>query len=750
MEVKAGKDASGKQTDSLVTFMLNDNKVVLHCYHTTQLILVNGTGYKRLVDVLLKPYFEIKIQQNSENIGHFNENALSILKSKQRGSVRFSTNEVHLMCPKCDYSCMSKSSMARHRKLEHTGNSLTLKKGSSTLLALPKYQSTRNNSLDDGEILQENLTLNSIENAEVLKFTCLQCDFVAKSKQLVDEHVFCEHASLAANDVEFVCGICTHRFENASEFHVHLKSHGDISVKPSSEVDINIPESTESVKETETVGSSSLNTNCFENEVRLLREQESVQESNANQLSVNCPFCQIVLNDLDDLRVHIESTHPVSKNTSSKDDSKSEIHMTEKQNQAKTNIKCSYCDVVLDNEKALQYHVMKLHEKRLLFYSMASKVDNIDEKLNALETFKNETLASLSQLRDLQNSIKNELFLIRDSKMNKHKSDLLNKKEEVANDKNPSPEPDLLFSSAVKKNPSSQTDHPSKNSKIEVSVRRDSGKKQIEDKVTNDVIWFGTKMNSKPLNNNKVENGTDIKLRVFEVDGITNDREGKDKKRSLKNTVNSVLNKCDPNLVILYAGDEEISNIDSASSIRSKRSSELQKQWVANVEQDSREIFSIAQDAVKDNPKLKVMIVKRLPRYDAHAEDPMSIKARLSDLANGIYKQEWLKQGSPQNIHIVDINLGCETSQHLKQVIYGRSDSPQYDGVNLTGPGASRHFSYRVKQTILALMKTDTVAVHNGVAREERKNSNIGMTKQPIKPRYNVAVSNTFEVLGNL
>ena len=128
----------------------------------------------------------------------------------------------------------------------------------------------------------------------------------------------------------------------------------------------------------------------------------------------------------------------------------------------------------------------------------------------------------------------------------------------------------------------------------------------------------------------------------------------------------------------------------------------------------------------------------------------MSIKARLSDLANGIYKQEWLKQGSPQNIHIVDINLGCETSQHLKQVIYGRSDSPQYDGVNLTGPGASRHFSYRVKQTILALMKTDTVAVHNGVAREERKNSNIGMTKQPIKPRYNVAVSNTFEVLGNL
>ena len=42
---------------------------------------------------------------------------------------------------------------------------------------------------------------------------------------------------------------------------------------------------------------------------------------------------------------------------------------------------------------------------------------------------------------------------------------------------------------------------------------------------------------------------------------------------------------------------------------------------------------------------MKVIIVKRLPRYDSSAADPLGIKANLSQFANSVYDQLWFKKG---------------------------------------------------------------------------------------------------------
>ena len=71
VDVKTGKDMSVKNIDSLITFYLNNERVVLHCYNTTQLILVSGFGYeqavcyrragrKKLVHLFLKPFLNKK------------------------------------------------------------------------------------------------------------------------------------------------------------------------------------------------------------------------------------------------------------------------------------------------------------------------------------------------------------------------------------------------------------------------------------------------------------------------------------------------------------------------------------------------------------------------------------------------------------------------------------------------------------------------------------------------------------------
>ena len=63
--VKAGTETGGKHVDTQIVFFVNRDKVVCHFYNTTQLILVNGHGYSKLVE-FLGAYFNSKISMNLE------------------------------------------------------------------------------------------------------------------------------------------------------------------------------------------------------------------------------------------------------------------------------------------------------------------------------------------------------------------------------------------------------------------------------------------------------------------------------------------------------------------------------------------------------------------------------------------------------------------------------------------------------------------------------------------------------------
>ena len=90
-DVKTGKDVGGKHIDTQIVFFSNRDKVVLHCYNTTQLILVNGHGYADFIKVFLKPFFEAKIKMNEEDIVRFNNTVLDTLGSKRvkRSDVKY-------------------------------------------------------------------------------------------------------------------------------------------------------------------------------------------------------------------------------------------------------------------------------------------------------------------------------------------------------------------------------------------------------------------------------------------------------------------------------------------------------------------------------------------------------------------------------------------------------------------------------------------------------------------------------------
>ena len=51
--VKHGNDKNGKHVNTQVVFYADRDKIVCHLYNTTQLILVNGHGYQRFIDLFL-------------------------------------------------------------------------------------------------------------------------------------------------------------------------------------------------------------------------------------------------------------------------------------------------------------------------------------------------------------------------------------------------------------------------------------------------------------------------------------------------------------------------------------------------------------------------------------------------------------------------------------------------------------------------------------------------------------------------
>ena len=210
------------------------------------------------------------------------------------------------------------------------------------------------------------------------------------------------------------------------------------------------------------------------------------------------------------------------------------------------------------------------------------------------------------------------------------------------------------------------------------------------------LAWVGTTV-SKVLDEQKLSKDCNIDTKFVQTSGILSQKQD-----SMKKSVNKLIEEDGIDILVLQGGEQEISNIkvNDALTDTSRDLSDYKKEWFTNVEKDSAEVFGIAENAVKVNPNMQTVIVKRMNRFDKGSADILGIKSSLSTYANNYYEQLWLKAGRPQNIKLVDIDMKVDSPGHLKQLIFGSCGSENYDGVHLRGPGASRHFNYRAKQAI--------------------------------------------------
>ena len=124
VSVELGKEADGKHIDTKIVFSADRVKVVCHLYNTTQRILVNGKGYDKFIQIFLKPYFELKLSQNIQDIEIFNKDVVAVLSGKRKAvtrptrSVRYKAR-TRPTCNQCDESFIDKSMLGAHTKSTH-------------------------------------------------------------------------------------------------------------------------------------------------------------------------------------------------------------------------------------------------------------------------------------------------------------------------------------------------------------------------------------------------------------------------------------------------------------------------------------------------------------------------------------------------------------------------------------------------------------------------------------------------------
>ena len=204
--------------------------------------------------------------------------------------------------------------------------------------------------------------------------------------------------------------------------------------------------------------------------------------------------------------------------------------------------------------------------------------------------------------------------------------------------------------------------------------------------------------------------------------------------------------------LVLGAPTVDISNLDT-SKLTSNDDTESYKQKIV---MSCKNMFAVAENTIRSHPKLeKVIIIEHAPRHDRAKVDPTKLKPKLALLANSTFAQLWHSSAMKDKITIGKHNLNCSTD--LIDERYKDDRSGRYDGVHLYGRQGrnvfTNSFCQILKSVIVASKSSTSPSFHSSCPQTRYKNTQSSQNnknkKQSNKNRYNVPVSNQFDLLGN-
>ena len=187
------------------------------------------------------------------------------------------------------------------------------------------------------------------------------------------------------------------------------------------------------------------------------------------------------------------------------------------------------------------------------------------------------------------------------------------------------------------------------------------------------VTWVGTSL-SNVLDKKKFENDCDVNLTLAKAYCVDEEEKAVYKDANFKAVVPKIVDEKETDILVLQTGSIEITdlNIKGALEDTAKGIEKYKEEWFKKIENASATLFDVAQSAIgQDDTIEKVVIVKRLPRFDDTSKEIRKIRSDLSEYGNSVYDQIWLKRGRPNKIQIVELDIKCSQSGYRRSIIFG-------------------------------------------------------------------------------
>ena len=122
-EFKDGLELNQKHFDTKIVLFVNGNKVVMHCYNSTQNIKVEGSIYLDFIRKFLEPLYQSNIERLKANIIEYDKAVIAALnqkpgrpiKPRSVKRIRSDINQPYFSCKKCDDAFDNYSKLKKHK-----------------------------------------------------------------------------------------------------------------------------------------------------------------------------------------------------------------------------------------------------------------------------------------------------------------------------------------------------------------------------------------------------------------------------------------------------------------------------------------------------------------------------------------------------------------------------------------------------------------------------------------------------------
>ena len=544
-------------------------------------------------------------------------------------------------CESCDYNSTIKEHVETHKRNEYEIEKV--------FCDASRDEVRENEDGEEVEVVEGHMEhINVFDNLEGEK--CEICGEAYTNSLELEWHMETEH-----EDNKSLSSYCDFKSKNENEFQSHILSHKQEIVTPEGATigDIEVPQH--------------LNSRHNQDENNLGKHNENIHNTNAPQeenpirienieTCCKCEECGFV-GDQRELEVHAVN-HRKATNTA--EPFPCEIcglvfgvfahlqhHMISQH--SKHRISCQYCTFTGEHEEALETHMIGQHAEIVILHTMAKQVDEMTDKYAQLER-------SLATILENQNSIKQELFILRNDQVNQEH----NTNKETS-----------------RKETHTNTSNTNQKRKPKMLL--------IGDSITNHA------------NIDVIENATGSVITKAKAYSAIHDdgsnvakSAAKFPRKNFLQVVPAEAMKDNFDHLIVQTGSIDITNLKT--EVSPEQNLEYFRQETV---MSAKNMFDSCLLALDKQPSLKsVILMKQTPRYDPVSTDPLSLKPALSQLFNNTLTELWVSCPLKDKIRIGSHNIDC--SGAIQSARYRHTKTGKFDGVHLYGTTGSKAYTNSV------------------------------------------------------